>query len=188
MVAQPETGATPMTYAEYLRLEEAGEVKHEFVNGYVYAMSGGSAIHDRITGNIKTILDAHLDDGPCRAYGPNLRVRVSPTIAYYPDALVLCDETFDDRADEVRAPRLIVEVLSKSTESNDRGDKFLDYQTLPSFEEYLLIGSLRRSVERYRRAVEGRWTYQRYADGAQLTLETVGLTCAIAALYYRTSL
>lgn len=187
MVAEHEPDATPMTYAEYLALEETSEIEHEYVNGYVYAMSGSTAGHDHITFNIRTALDAHLNDGPCAAYGPNLRVRVSATIAYYPDAMVTCD-AITDRDTEVSTPRLIVEVLSKSTESDDRGSKFEGYQTLATFEEYLLVNSQRRAIKRFRRTAQGLWIYQHYAPDETIVLETIGLTCTFATVYRRTSL
>jgi Uma2 family endonuclease len=120
--------------------------------------------------------------------GPYVRLQVSETLYYYPDAMVTCDESLNLEATEIWTPRLVVEVLSDATEANDRGDKFANYQTLDSFEEYLLVDSRRRAVERYRRAEHGRWIYQRYGPDASVTLETIGLTCSIANFYRRTPL
>lgn len=185
MVADPDIEITAMGVEEYLALEEVSSVKHEYVDGHVYAMSGGTLGHDAIANNVRAELLAHLRGrgGPCRARGPDVRLRVSPSVFYYPDAIVTCDEGFDPKAVEVRTPRLIVEVLSRSTEADDRGDKFANYQTLASFEEYLLVDSRRRAVERFQRAAGGLWTYQRYAPDSGVTLETVDLTLPVAAFY-----
>lgn len=186
MVAQPER--TTMTVEDYLAFEEASPVKHEYVDGRVYAMSGGTIDHDRIANNLRAVIDTHLGDGPCVVLGPDVRLRVSSTVYYYPDALVTCDQTISGDDIEVTAPCLVVEVLSDSTEATDRGDKFANYQTLATCEEYLLVNSRRRSVERFRRTEHGLWVYQRYAPDADVTLETIDLTCPVAALYRRTQL
>src|SRR5690349_12581416 len=132
MATEPEE--TRMTAEEYLALEEVSEVKHEFVAGHVYAMSGGTLAHDTVSNNMR----AHVRGSRCRLFGPDVILRVSPEVYYYPDALVVCDDAIDLSVREVRTPRLIVEVLSGSTEANDRGAKFMNCQTLGTFEEYLL--------------------------------------------------
>lgn len=103
----------------------------------------------------RAAIDAHLSDGPCAVHGPDVLVRVNPTVSYYPDALVMCDDNPDLRSREVTTPRLIVEVLFESTEANDRGGKRANYQTLATFEEYLLVESRSRAVERFRRGEHG---------------------------------
>jgi len=188
MAAQPEPDRTTMSVEEYLAREETSEVKHEYVDGHVYAMSGGTLAHDLIANNIRSTLDAYLGDGPCTIFGPDVLVRVSSTVSYYPDALVLCDDNPDLKSREVSTPRLIVEVLSESTEANDRGGKWANYQTLATFEEYLLVESRSRVVERFRRSERALWTYQLYAPDATVTLETIGLTIPIATFYRRTNL
>jgi Uma2 family endonuclease len=175
-----------ITVAEYLALEAASRTKHEYVHGYVYAMAGGTLDHDTIANGLRNIIFNHLGDGPCRINGPDVRVRVGQAIYYYPDALVTCDTTISGTSIEVTAPHLLVEVLSDSTEAVDRGNKFGDYQTLPSLKEYLLVDSRRRSVEIYRRAEHNRWLYERYSADAAITLESIGLTCSVAAFYRHT--
>src|SRR5205085_6831127 len=127
-----------MTVEEYLALEQTSQVKHEYVRGYVYAMSGGTIAHDLIANAVRAVIGTHLGDGPCMVLGPDVRLRVSEVIYYYPDAMVTCDESLDLGALEVQTPRLVIEVLSDPTEASDRGDKFANVQTLDSFEEYLL--------------------------------------------------
>ena len=175
-----------MTVEEYLALEEASPVKHEYVRGCVFAMADVTLAHDIIANNIRATTYNHLGDGPCAVRGPAIRLRVREDIYYYPDAMVTCDDTLADSAIEIVAPRLIVEVLSDSTEAVDRGNKFTDYQTLSTLDEYLLVDSRPRSVERFQRAAEGRWTYQRYVADGTITLESLDLTCAVAAFYRHT--
>lgn len=188
MVAHAESTGATMTVDEYLALEQTAEVKHEYVDGHVYAMSGGTIGHDTIANNMRTLIHTHLGDGPCRILGPDIRLRISPKVYYYPDALVICGETIADDAIEVTTPRLVIEVLSESTEANDRGDKFANYQTLTTCQEYLLIDSRRRSVERFRRTADRLWLYQRYTPEESVTLDTIGLTCPIATFYRLTAL
>lgn len=99
MVAQRERLTT--TVEDYLALEEASPVKHQYVDGQVQAVTGGTVDHDRIANMIRALLDAHLADGPCAVLGPDVRLRVSPTIYYYPDAFVTCDAAIDGGALEV---------------------------------------------------------------------------------------
>lgn len=187
MVANP--AQTVMTVEEYLAQEEVGEVKHEYVNGQVYAMSGGTLDHDTIANNVRAALRDYLRGGSCRVFGPDVRLRVSPTIYYYPDGIVVCDDdTLRGTDVEVARPRLIAEVLSDSTEAKDRGSKFRDYQTLTGFEEYLLVDSQSRSVERFRRTERGLWLYQHHDPEATVTLESIGLTIATPLLYELTFL
>ena len=181
MVANPHENT--ITVEEYLAQEAVGNVKHEYVDGYVYAMSGGTLAHDVVGNNVRAIIRDHVRGGTCRLFGPDVILRVNPQIYYYPDALVVCEDALDLTEREVRSPRLVVEVLSDSTEANDRGDKFKNYQTLATLDEYFLVEARRRSVERFRRSERGLWIYQQYAPDASVTLESIGLTCSIADLY-----
>lgn len=151
-------------------------------------MAGGTIDHDTIANNIRAMMIVRSGDGPCRVLGPDVRVRVSAEIYYCPDALVLREGVPSGRNSEVSNPQLIVEVLSTSAAADDRGDTFANYQSIPAFVEYLLVESRRRSVEHYRRATPNLWTYQRYDPGVTITLETLGLTCPVAAFYRRTEL
>jgi Uma2 family endonuclease len=185
MVAERKQPA--ITVEEYLAQEAVSQIKHEYVHGYVYAMAGGTLDHDTIANNLRNIIFNHLGDGPCRINGPDVRVRVEQAIYYYPDAVVTCDDTLSGTAIEVTAPRLIIEVLSDSTEAVDRGGKFADYQALPMLAEYLLVDSRRRIVERYHRADHNRWLYERSTADDSITLESIGLTCSVAAFYRHTN-
>lgn len=186
MAANPHQDV--MTVEEYLAAEETAEVKHEYVFGRVYAMSGGTIGHDAVGNNLRALIHTHLRGGPCRLCGPDVMLRISPDIYYYPDAFVVCDGPLDPRAREIWTPRLVIEVLSDSTEAHDRGDKFKQYQTLATLSDYLLVDGRERGVERFRRSEHGLWLYERYAPEASLTLESIGLTTPIAAFYDGTGL
>jgi Uma2 family endonuclease len=189
MIAHPDNpDEMVMTVEEYLAFEATSQVKHKYVDGHVYAMAGGTLDHDRIANNIRAAVDAHLSDGPCTVYGPDVRLRVSPTVYYYPDALVTCDETISGGDIEVATPRLVVEVLSDSTEQNDRGVKFAHYQTIATCQEYLLVDAQQRVVELFRRSGQELWLYQRRTADESITLESIGLTCPLATFYRRTQL
>lgn len=186
MAANPRPDV--MTVEEYLRAEEASPVKHEYVRGHIYAMAGGTLGHDRACNSMRALIFGHLRGTTCYLQGPDVMLRVSPEIYYYSDAFVFCGDTIDTTAREVSRPRLIIEVLSDSTEAIDRGDKFKNYQTLGTCEEYLLVDGRRRRVERFRRSERKLWVYQQYDPTDTLMLETIGLTCTIADIYDGTGL
>jgi len=191
MVAQPSI--LTFTVAEYLALEEASDVKHEYVDGYLYAMSGGTLDHDTVANNVRRILGNHLVDAEsggdsCDVRGPDVQLHTSPTVYYYPDAIVTCGQPPSGTATGLHDASLVVEVLSDSTATRDRGEKFTNYQLLPSFAEYLLVDGRTRAAERYHRAPDGSWSYQRYAAGSTITLRTVGLAAPLDAFYARTTL
>lgn len=179
--------SSPISPDAYLTLEAASETRHEYVDGYVYAMAGGTLAHDRIANNLRALLDVQLGDGPCVTFGPDVRLRINHSVYSYPDAEVICAEALDDGALEITAPRLIGEVLSDTTEANDRGDIFAHYQTLATLEEYVLVSSRRRMVESFRRGEHGLWLYRLYNAEAVVTLESLGLSFPVASLYRRTT-
>lgn len=172
---------------EYLALDQSSDVRHEFIDGYVYAMSGGTLDHDAIGGNVRTALHIALRASPghasgCRVYGPDARVRLGPRRYAYPDAVVTCHA--GDRGDKlyVEQPQVILEVLSESTEAYDRGKKMLYYQACPSVREYVLVNTRLRRVEVYERD-DGLWTYRAYEDAAVLSLSSTGIDIALAEIY-----
>ena len=184
MAAPPSHQA--MSVAEYLTLEEGSLEKHEYVDGRLYAMAGGTYAHDRIGNNVRALINAHLGDGPCVLNGPDVRLRITPTLYYYPDAFVTCDQDIDAGSTELSGAHLILEILSTSTEAADRGEKFGNYQTLATCTEYVLIDSRRRMVEHFRRADGANWLYHRYVDGETVTLVSIDLTMPVSTLYLAT--
>jgi Uma2 family endonuclease len=147
------------TYADYLALEESSNVKHEFLSGQIYAMAGGTPEHAALAAAAIGLLFAQLRGGKCRAYDADLRVRTPSGLATYPDVTVICGPSERD-ADDPQAvinPTLIIEVLSRSTEEYDTGDKFEHYKTLSSLRQYVLVSHRERSVEVWTRGEDARW-------------------------------
>src|ERR1051326_2792445 len=149
MVAQEDHTRRRMTVEEWRKLLRVSAVKYEYRNGWVVAMAGGSADHSAIAINtIRTIQDA-LGDRPCWVYNSDVAVRLSPSEYRFPDATVSCDVRDRPTRDrtEVVAPRVIVEVLSESTEKDDRTIKLASYRACPSVQEYVLIATDYQTVE-----------------------------------------
>jgi Uma2 family endonuclease len=177
-----------MTVDEWRELERRShDIKHEYIDGLVYAVAGGSLAHGRISTNaIRTLEDAlAARDKPCDVYNSDVAARLSPTRYTYPDATVTCDERDQAAPDktEVQAPHLIVEVLSDSTEAYDRGRKFGLYRACPTVEEYVLVASRYQAVEVYRRTPEGWTNYQAYGPGDEIELMSLDVRFPVAALY-----
>ena len=169
---------------EYLSIEQRSPIRHEYLRGLVYAMAGGSDNHDRIAFNLLKLIDNHLgDDSDCRFHSGNVKVNYEVEFYYYPDAFVTCDPR--DKQDRYikRYPKLVVEVLSLSTEEFDREGKFNDYAQLESLEEYVLISQAEQRVECRRRDASGAWGLDIYRLGDRVTLTSLNLEFPIAALY-----
>ncbi len=179
---------TKMTVEEYLAMERASEEKHEFLDGEIYLMSGGSFNHNRIVGRLLGIFYARLGGSPCVFLPSDMRVRVSDTGLYtYPDITATCDEPQiinENHQDTLLNPTLIIEVLSPSTERYDRGKKFQHYRTLDSLQEYVLIAQDQPRIERYLRQPSGEWLLADAAGlEASLELASIGCTLALADVY-----
>ena len=128
-----------MTVEEYLSFEEKSQTKHEYVDGFVFAMTGASARHNIISGNVFSLLRAHVKGSQCRAFIMDMKARVEiSNCFYYPDVIVSCGK-LNDEAVVAPDPVLIVEVLSPSTASVDRREKLLAYQQVPSLREYMVV-------------------------------------------------
>jgi Uma2 family endonuclease len=147
------------TYTEYLGLEASSNVKHEFLGGQIYAMAGGTPEHAALAAAAIGLLFAQLRRGECRAYDSDLRVRTPSGLATYPDVTVICGPSERDQVDPqaVTNPTLIIEVLSRSTEEYDAGDKFEHYKTLRSLRQYVLVSHRERSVEVWTRGEDAGW-------------------------------
>lgn len=166
---------------EYLTLERTADVRHEYVNGEVYAMVGGSRRHNVITQNLSGALRPSIRRRGCESYTENVKVRVEVANAfYYPDLVVTCDSRDDDPY-IVHAPSLIVEVLSASTEAIDRREKRAHYQMIPSLREFVLIAQDGRCVDIYRRNGQ-EWTHATITEG-DVTFESVGVTVTLDDIY-----
>jgi len=150
-----------MTEDEYLRMEETSPIKHEFRNGQIVDMARGTEPHSDIAGNLIQHIRNRLKGKPCKAYGSDLRVRISESGDYcYPDVTVVCGNPEFSRPDSrvsVMNPTLVVEVTSPSTEADDRGEKFSQYRSVNSLSEYVLISSVRMQVESFYKQPDGVW-------------------------------
>lgn len=187
MAAQPQPLLTP---EQYLKLERAAELRHEYYKGSMYAMPGGTYNHARISANLISALIGALESTDCEVSSSDLRIRVSHDGLYtYPDVSVACSQPHfaDDEADTLTNPVLIGEVLSPSSESYDRGFKFAQYRQIPSVEEYLLVSQFEPCVELFRRHESGRhWMFSDYVGmDAALQLTSIGCEIRLADIYVK---
>ena len=179
-----EHGPRGWTVEEYLQLELASPVKHEYVDGHVYAMAGGTQAHSELGVVAGALLRTLVRGGPCRAFNADLKVQVSPRVYFYPDASVSCDPR--DRhpgAREIHYPSLVLEVTSPSTEDYDRGEKFDQYCTSASLREYVLVDHGRVAVEVRTRGDDGVWSARHYGSGEIVELHSLAATVAADAVY-----
>lgn len=169
---------------DYLAAEEASDVRHEYLGGLAYAMAGETRNHNLIIGNLYFHLRNHLKGGPCNLFTSDIRVNFnirSDEYYYYPDIIVTCDPR-DNHERFVRHPKLLLEVLSESTERVDKREKFFAYTSIGSLEEYVLVSQADREVTVFRRATD--WRAEKFAGlDATLTLASLGITLALASIY-----
>ena len=174
------------TLAEYLDVEEMGLVRHEFLNGEIFAMAGGTPEHAALAAAVVVVLGGKLRGGPCRLYSADLRIRILATgLATYADAAGVCGDAARDPASptHVTNPSVIVEVLSTSTEEYDRGEKREHYQQIATLREYVLVAQDRRRVEVFVRDATGAWTHHVYGAGEAAALPSMNLTFSTDDLY-----
>ena len=170
-----------MTYAEYLAAEATSATKHEWLNGEVFAMAGGTPAHAGLCASVTGALGLALRGRPCRVFSSDLRVKVQVTgLTTYPDASVVCTklETDRDDAQAVVNPTVLVEVLSDSSEAYDRGEKFVHYRRIPSLREYVIVSQHEARIEVHRRNEAGRW--ELYEAGAGESVELVSIGCVLS--------
>jgi Uma2 family endonuclease len=185
MAVNPER---KMQLAEYLAFERAQtDVKHEYLDGEITAMSGASLAHNLIAVNVLTVIRTQMRGRPCNVFGGDMRVKVSATGLYtYPDISALCGERQleDDAFDTLLNPSVIIEILSPSTEAYDRGVKFAHYQRIASLQVYALIAQDQRRIEIYRRQERDNWLYSA-VDGldAKVSLDVIGCELTAADVY-----
>jgi Uma2 family endonuclease len=189
MSAQSQPRLTP---EQYLELERAAiDVRSEYYNGRMYAMSGGTHPHAIVIGNLARELGIALKKGPCVVTTSDMRVRVSKTGLYtYPDVIVVGNSPRfeDDDHDTLLNPALILEVLSTSTEAYDRGFRSIQYRTLESLQEYALVSQSQPSVEIFRRQPSGEWLFsESVGTQAVCRFDSVGCTIAMKDVYDKVS-
>lgn len=186
------------TVEEYLAIERASEERHEYIDGCIFAMAGESGEHGDISVNLVGMLHAQLKDTPCRARTKDTKVHSGPTPRYprttegffsYPDLVVICGEPqyHDEHRDVILNPAVIIEVLSKSTESFDRGEKFQRYQVWnPTLTDYVLVSQKAPSVEHFSRQSDGTWSYKIYQGLEQsFGIDSINCELRLADIYDR---
>ncbi len=171
-----------------MEFELTSPIRHEYVDGQIFAMAGESKNHNRLASKVCSSLILHLGDGDCEAFFESVKVRVSPTRYYYPDVVVSCSEPEEDEdAYIIEDPILIVEVLSPTTMRNDRVEKMNAYQKLSSLLEYVVVSqeSVRVEVYRHQQADEV-WQCEVFDDlESEVSFQSVGLTMKLADIYRR---
>ena len=177
-----------MTVEEYFRFEEGSSIKHEYVAGEVYAMSGVTVRHDRIAGNVFVRLSLAARAGPCDVFSSDMRLQVARDRYYYPDVTVVCtplaeSDTF------ARNPCVVVEVTSPSTARIDRGEKLDAYRSISSLEAYLIIDHRRRRVERHSRdAHRGEWRREEIVGEGRVRVPCLDVELTLDEIYERVEL
>lgn len=184
MSAQPHH---TMSVTEYLAFERTQQDKHEYFEGAIYLQAGASVAHNLICANIIAALRPQLRGGPCRVYPSDIRIKIPQRRHYvYADVSVICGATILDDADPetVRNPKIVIEVLSPSTEDYDRGRKFQAYRRIPDLEEYLLVAQESVRVEHFVRQTATMWTMTEYTSlDATVDLPSLHSTLPVRAIY-----
>lgn len=181
-----EPATRHLDYDEYLALERETGLKHEFCEGEVLAMAGGSADHALIALNLGTLVRAALRGGPCRPFGSDWKIWLADAQrAAYPDLSIVCGpiERPPHDPDAATNPVLVAEVISPGTEAHDRGPKARDYRRHGSIQTVLLLDSLRVRVEVQNRNADGSWTLREHGPGERFELPALGIVVEVDALY-----
>jgi Uma2 family endonuclease len=183
MIAAKEN-SPQLTPEEYFTWEEKQLEKHEYIDGEIYAMSGGSKNHSLISVRFITLFSNHLESSGCETGNSDLRVNIVETTNYaYPDVSVTCDDRDKATTQYITYPCLIVEVLSAATEAYDRGGKFRMYRNNPVLQDYLLVSSTTIEMDLYHKKDTGEWVILNYQEGDTIELKSINLSFAIKQVY-----
>ena len=173
-----------MTPEEYLEWEEKQPLKYEYMDGEVYAMTGGTIPHTAIALNLASTLKNHLRGRGCQTLMSDAKVQVSETGPYhYPDVVVSCDERDKKAFKFLQYPCLIIEVLSPSTEGFDRGKKFRNYRQIETLKEYVLVSADQKLVECFRINDKGVWELYSFSENEELRLESIDFNFPVELIY-----
>jgi Uma2 family endonuclease len=178
-------------YDEYRRFEDSNPARHEFVDGHILAMAGGTPAHARLQGAVLFALERRLEGTACQPFPADLRVRIRATgMATYPDVTVVCGaiETDPDDPHAVVNPAVLVEVSSEHTEQYERSEKFEHYRTISTLREYVLVSHRERHVEVRRREAGGEWREMHARRGGVVALEALGISLGVDEIYDRSPL
>ena len=176
-----------LTEEEYLKLEERAKIRHEFMDGEIFSMAGATRKHNLATTNILTELNLQLRKTDCEVYASDFRVRVRSGHNVYPDVAVACGDIETTDSDKTLLnPVVVFEVLSKSTEARDRGDKAQDYFRLESLKDYILVSQYRVRVEHFSRQKNNEWTLKIYEDLAdEVQLKSINCEISLNLIYLK---
>lgn len=181
--------ATPEPYPklspeDYLIWEADQPIRYEYLNGEVYAMTGGTLNHSEIATHLIRLLGNHLDGKGCRVLNSDAKVQVQDTNDFlYPDISITCDPRDRTLTQYIRYPSIIIEVLSPSTEAYDRGAKFKRYRRLSSLIDYVLVSSQTIEIDLYHKTPQNRWEIINYSSGETVNIESLNLTFSIEQIY-----
>lgn len=171
-----------LSVQEYLDSEKSSKERHEYLDGYLHAMAGGSGRHNRIAGNIYVAAWNATLEVPCRVYQEGMKLRIGEAAFYYPDVMVVCDEEQPDPYFETD-PCILVKVLSPSTKSIDVREKMLEYKRLPSLQTYLIIDAESLMVRRYWRDEKGEWMQEDITGSGNIPLPCLNDTLSLTQIY-----
>jgi len=191
-MALPQQFLPAITADQYLELERASEMRHEFLDGLMYAMAGKSRDQSRICFNLSGITHAQLKENACEGFSPNMKVRAGIGGLYaYPDLMIVCGEArfHDQQGDVLLNPTVIFEVLSPSTEKYDRGEKFRRYSTqIESLKDYVLVSQDQMRIEHHHRESDGTWTLNvASGPGGVLSLPSIESHLSLGDVYRNTT-
>jgi Uma2 family endonuclease len=172
-----------ITVDEYIQGEQRSDIRHEYIGGQVYAMADGCEVHNVLSGNFYVAIRQHLRGKSCQVFMADMKLRLNiaeDDIFYYPDLLVTCDPSDDEKYYKSK-PSTLIEVLSPSTERLDRREKFLSYQRLPSLQEYVLVDQEQQRVTLFRRETD--WKPEHLTADDTLFLPSIDFSISTADIY-----
>jgi Uma2 family endonuclease len=176
---------------EYLEMERASDEKHEYFDGQIYLMSGASLKHAKVAMNVAVGISIFLKEKNCTVLAETMRVTNKTRDAYmYPDLLIYCEkeELEDDHSDTLLNPSVILEILSPSTRSIDKGRKFLYYQEIASLKEYFMVDTLKQRVYVARKQPNGKWAYEPTVETGSIFIETINFHLSLSDIYNGTGI
>lgn len=177
--------APRLTPDEFLVWEREQKSRHQYVHGDVFAMAGGSPRHNRLAARVIARLERGIEGGPCGAYSSDQKIGLRDELFVYADAIVVCGrpELRAGSSDVITNPAIVVEILSKGTETYDRGDKQRGYLELPSVRHFLLVAQREKRIELYTRQADGSFRFDVLGEGSTLTLEQITLPLSVDEFY-----
>jgi Uma2 family endonuclease len=173
---------TQTSFEDFLKFEAQSPDKHEFVDGNLFVMAGGTRKHNELAGELYLALKAPARAAGYRTYFADVLIRTPNNVGYYPDLQVVATDSRDSQK-VVHSPIIIIEVLSESTEMFDRGEKWQNYQTIESLEQYVLLSQTQAQAEVYSRAENNTWRYQLLPQEAMLEFPSLGFSLRLEQLY-----